>query len=155
MYFWNIKKLKADLIAKPLTEKQTLPYLIAAVFFYTLIIELAIFLLSAQVTSEEYSKWDFISALFNLGSVIFGLKWLYQQNKGDSGSYFTQRYLAINWVASIRFMLVTALYLFVTVNLGEYPAYSWLGTLTYILFLVAYFWYVGKHIANVANNADY
>jgi hypothetical protein len=155
MYFWDIKKLKADLIEKPLTEKQTLPYLIALLFLAGL---------SAYVPQPDVYSWlDGLGVAITLGTTFFGIFWLFRKNHGDAGSHFVQRYLAIGWVALIRFF-VFSIPFFIALGIITYAldlnteninTTKWYDTLILIVLTIGYIWYFGKHLAEVAEKATY
>jgi hypothetical protein len=155
MYFWNIKKLKAQLIEKPLTEKQTLPYLIALILLY----DMSMYLPQPDV----YSWLDGLEVAISLGTTFFGIIWLFRKNHGDAGSHFVQRYLALGWVVLIRFF-VFSIPFFITVGILTYTLdlntentniTKWYDTLILIILTIGYIWYFGKHLAEVAEKASY
>jgi hypothetical protein len=155
MYFWNIKKLKTQLIEKPLTEKQTLPYLIAMLLSYNLFTYLP--------QPDVYSWLNGLEAAISLGSTFFGVIWLFRKNHGGAGSHFVQRYLALGWVALIRFFAFSIPFFIVIgfvafaldLNTENTNITKWYDTIILIIMTVGYIWYFGKHLAEVAEKATY
>ena len=122
MYFWNIKKLKAQLIERPLTEREALPYVIAASLMYLLAFEILTYSYSA-VSNEAvpYGILDYISLAFTIAINILGTIWIFKKNKVNSENYFLQRYTALGWVVLIRimvFFILAMILLFVTLLLS-------------------------------------
>ena len=148
MYFFSLKKLKKELQVAPLTEKQTLPYLIAWLVSYTLSYQMTSWITSFAAGREE--------TRYNLGTL-----WLFHKNHGDKGCYFIQRYLAVGWVASMRFMIFGSLFYILIFIFLEQFGYNFddltgFNGFAFCLVLeVLYFWYLGKHIADVADTATY
>lgn len=153
MYFWNIKKLKADLIERPMTDKETLPYLIATSLLY----------LASQFVpkSAHFNALDYLELAISVLSIVVGTLWLYQQNKADAGQHFIQRYLALGWVVFIRVAVVmfpimaammTILSLAGLANLDT-NVKSWHDIILIIIFTLINYWYLGKQMSEVAEKA--
>lgn len=155
MYFWNIKKLKALLIERPMTEKEVLPYLIATMLLLTLV--------QYFPNALHFNAWDYLEIVIASITVIVGTFWLYRKNFGDKGSHFLQRYFALGWVVTVRFIVfVTPVFIalvFLASNFGLYNAESeatnWVDTALLTVMEVFLYWYFGKHLADVASNASY
>jgi hypothetical protein len=155
MYFWNIEKLKTQLIEKPLTDKETLPYLIATI---TLLIAVRYLPQVAQ-----FNNWDYALLILELACVIVGSYWLYLKNKGDAGSHFLQRYFALGWVVAIRVIVFSIPIVVVIVgiitymNLGEAfgETTNYLDFLFMLILELVIYWYNGKHLADLAAKAKY
>lgn len=159
MYFWNINKLKAQLIERPLTEKELLPYLIATLLMFTLIPYLP--------DTLHFNAWDYLEMAIACLAVIIGTLWLYAKNLGSNidnkGSHFLQRYIALGWVVLVRFIVfvipVIILMAFLASNFAlfntESDATGWIDVMLITMIEVLLYWYFGKHIADVAHNAKY
>jgi hypothetical protein len=170
MYFWNIEKLKAQLIERPLTDKETLPYVIAYALIYAIIFELVNFAYSIPpdlaTKSEAYGISDFLYFIFYLIVIIFSTKWIFNKNRVYNENYFLQRYTALGWVVMIRvtvFLTIFVLLLaIITLILGwdadrvfESDKFGYIAfVMTYFVYFL-YFWYFGKHISDVAQKATY
>jgi hypothetical protein len=167
MYFWNIKKLKAQLIERPLTDKETLPYVIATSLIYTFVFELMYFAFSLppdlMVESEAYGISDFASFIVSLIVIIFGSKWIFNKNKVYNENYFLQRYTALGWVVMIRitvFLTLAILILGILFGIIGWDIEKMFDSNLFLYFITAffyliYFWYFGKHISEVAQKATY
>jgi hypothetical protein len=167
MYFWNINKLKAHLIARPLTERETLPYIIATALMYLILIEITIYGYSIDdggVQAIPYGIWDYLSITISIAITIFGSIWLFNKNKVRSENYFLQRYTALGWVVIVRttsFILFVFIILFGLTQMIEsefiYEIFdSNLAALIFSqFFYVFFYWYFGKHLTEVAEKASY
>ena len=155
MYFWNIKKLKALLIERPLTEKELLPYLIATLLMFTLVPYLP--------DTFDLNGWDYLEMAIASLAVIVGTVWLYHKNLSDAGTHFLQRYIALGWVVLIRFVAFAIPIFIAMVLLAEYvglynvesDATNWFDVVIIGMIELLLYWYFAKHIADVANNAKY
>lgn len=93
MYFWRIGDLKRRLVERPLTEREQLPYLLVFVVLCT----------AATLFPFDWSDvWDVCGRVFSLLLAAFGTLYLYRKNEGSAGSHFLQRYLAVGFVAAVR-----------------------------------------------------
>ena len=155
MYFWNIEKLKTQLIEKPLSDKEVLPYLI---------ITMALLVAERYLPqSAEFNLWDYLLLAFEVISVVAGTYWLYLKNKANAGSHFLQRYFAIGWVAAIRILVWTIPMITIFIVASFMMEMEWLSSdssgpidsILLIAFELIIYWYIGKHIANVAEQAKY
>ena len=155
MYFWNIKKLKANLIERPMTDKEVLPYLIAILLMFTI----------AEYSPKpiHYNIKDYLEICIVTIANIFGTYWLYLKNNGNTGSNFLQRYFALGWVAVIRvivFCLPVVILFFIIgtalqVMTPDTKNTNWHDLIAIILLEIYYFWYFGKHLVDVAQKATY
>ena len=167
MYFWNIKKLKAQIIERPLTEREVLPYIIAHALMYLLLMELISYVYSFHevgAVTIPFGVWDYLSIVFAIVFTILGSIWLFKKNKVRSENYFLQRYTALGWVVMLRttvIVLLVMLVLFVLTQIiiSDYFNQlfdSGISTFFFGLFFYRYFyWYFGKHVAEVAQKATY
>lgn len=154
MYFFNLQKLKTQLISKPHSDKELLPYLIATLLLITLIEYLP--------KSAVYNQWDYLEIAIVVLFSVFGTLWLYKRNGGDTGSHFLQRYFALGWVALIRVSVFSLPAIIVLLALGAYAGFiqteldtkSWFDFLIIVFFELFYYWYLGKHLAEVAHHAN-
>ena len=154
MYFWNIEKLKTQLIERPLTDKETLPYLMLTMAFIPM---------GFMSQPAQPNMWDYVLLFINVVSGIAGAYWLYLKNNADAGNHFLQRYFTVGWVAGIRFIvflipvfIVLTGILFFTKSepiFGEFMGFG--GVLLSSALMLTFYWYLGKHIADVAEKAKY
>jgi hypothetical protein len=97
MYFWRIEDLKKDLIAKPLTDREVLPYLLIFVGITALIPIFPV---------ESMNLWDYAATTWTLLLAVAGTLYAYQCNGAAAGTHFVQRYLSIGWVVAVRWTAV-------------------------------------------------
>ncbi len=71
MYFWNIEKLKNDLIAKPMSDKDALPYLITTLLLYV----------ASQYAPKpvHFGNLDYSILAISISSIFVGTFWLYKK----------------------------------------------------------------------------
>lgn len=146
MYFWNIEALKAQLVQGPLSDRQVLPYLVA----YSVLIAAI-----GLIPGYSMNTWDFIGAGWSVVLAVVGTLYVYRQNGGGSGQHLLQRYLAIGWVVSIRW--VAAMVAVVAVYYGFIEAFSqasevttWPEVLVLAAAETALYWRMGHHVFQVA-----
>ncbi|HEX7150174.1 MAG TPA: hypothetical protein VF618_01710 [Thermoanaerobaculia bacterium] len=96
MYVWDIRELKQHLIARPLTEREQLPYLVAFV---------ALTSVAEHLPVELTNVWDYLSAVCAVIVAVGGTIYLYKQNGGRSGQHFLQRFFAVGFVVSVRWFV--------------------------------------------------
>jgi hypothetical protein len=147
MYFWSIKKLKAQLIERPLIEKEVLPYLIATLLILTL----------AQYASQpgNFNHWDYLELLLIILINITGTYLLYKKNEGDFGTQFLHRYFVLGWVIMIRVFVFALPVIVLSVFIGRVSGLtsgndtdtSWLDVLNVSSVEIFYYWYFSKHLA--------
>jgi len=144
MYFWRIENLKKDLIARPLSDREVLPYLLIFVGISALI---PIF------PMESMNSWDYAAAIWTLVLVVAGTLYTYQCNGAARGSHFVQRYLAIGWVVAVRWCAAVVAALIVLLFVVDTPGDE--TTPTFALFWMAaelvLYERMGHHIRAVAN----
>jgi hypothetical protein len=155
MYFWNIDKLKAQLIERPMTDRETLPYLIATFLLLT-VSEYA-------PKSLHYNLFDYLEMTMTVIGFLFGTLWLYKKNQAEAGKQFLQRYFSIGWVALTKtivilmpFMIILLIIASATnINDIDTGTKGWLDNVIVGITLLFYYWYVGKHISDIAQKTTY
>ena len=100
MYFWRIEKLKTEMAARPLSEREVLPYLVVFVALSSAV---------AYIPQTPQNLWDGLGAVWSVLLVALGTIYIYRQNGGANGQHFLQRYLAVGWVVAIRWLVVFVL----------------------------------------------
>lgn len=150
MYFWQIEKLKDRMVLQPLSDGQTLPYLIAF-----LCLRVAVGFLPA----ESLNAWDHLGTAFSLLLTILGTVWLYRQNGGASGKHFLSRYFAIGWVVGIRWASALIVFYFLlyaglSVFGIESKATAWYDVALVAIAELGLYWTIGSHISNVASRTQ-
>lgn len=96
MYFWSIKKLKADLLRDRLTERAKLSYLI----FVLLAVS------GAFVGVPQHNFYSAIWAGVLVASIVFGSILAYRWNGGSSGRDFLSRFVSLAWVCCVRWTVL-------------------------------------------------
>jgi hypothetical protein len=107
VYFWRIDALKRRLIAAPLSDREALPYLVAYGALMSVVI---------AFPPTFPNGWDTLQGLVGVAASIVGTIWVYWQNGGQAGSEILQRYFALSWVLTLRFLPLMAV-LFMVVAL--------------------------------------
>jgi len=97
MFIWRIDELKSKLATAPLTDREALPYLLIFVGVTGLL---------PLFPPTEMNHWDYLSAGFSLLVALGGTLYVYARNGGNSGRYFLQRYFAIGWVTTVRWLAI-------------------------------------------------
>ena len=155
MYFWKINNLKANLIERPATEREALPYLISLWALWTVSLYMGL--------PTDFGLQFYVNFFVAITGTIFGTWWLYKLNDKSGNNYFLQRYIMLDWVVTIRFFVIFAIPLIVLyellseLGLGSLDtgATSWLDVVMNLVTYPTYFWYFGKHLTEVAQKATY
>ena len=152
MYFWNIRRLKSDLVERGLTESQSMMYLLVLWVISTLAAGVAAIL-----------PWNVWACVFWVGStliLILGVLYMYHRNGGAGGQQFLPRCLSLFWVCGVRWLVMFAIP--TAVVLGAWLAFTepWTDELLVpmtpveavwdVLVAVPLYWRVGVHIRDVA-----
>ncbi len=151
MYFWRIEKLKTAMATAPLTEREVLPYLIASVVVVSII-------LGAMRHAPITSFWEDISTLCNIILAVFGTLYIYQQNNGKNGQHLLQRYIAISWVVSIRWLIgfIILSIVLLGILLGLHVTVENIALIFFIFSFIAQvilYWRIGHHVQDIAQRA--
>ena len=146
MYFWRIEKLKSEMAARPLSEREVLPYLVVYVA------------LSAAVSylpPTTYNVWDGLGAVWSTLLAVVGTIYIYRQNGGADGQHFLQRYFAIGQVVAMRWLAfvmlpVVALYIAMEELGSDTESTHWYDFLFGAVIEAAFYWRVGYHVRDLA-----
>ena len=147
MYFWRIEELKSKMAARPLTEREALPYLVVYVGLTALVTCLAV---------PDINIWDMIETGLGVLICVLGTIYAYHCNGADKGEHFLQRYFAIGWVVSLRVIaglfLAYCTYLVICelAGISNGDATTWQDTLFIIGMEIFLYWRTGHHIAQLA-----
>lgn len=147
MYFWKMDLLKAQLIAKGLTENQTYLYTMAYIVFTTFMVELM-----RYSPDTVFNEWTHFSSTMNVLIPVAGTMMAYRANGGVSGVQFLPRYLSISMVASLRFMVLVIIPLIMTIAIFN-PESALSGSPFDLLFSACdalLFFFIFKHMREVA-----
>ena len=84
MYFWRIEQLKTEMAARPLSEREALPYLVVFVALSSAV---------AYIPQTTQNLWDGVGTVWSVLLAVVGTIYIYRQNGGAGGQHFLQRYL--------------------------------------------------------------
>lgn len=145
MYFWRIEELKRGLIARPLTDREVLPYFL---------IFLGITGLVPVFPVESMNLWDYAGAIWTLLLMMVGTVYLYRCNGGAAGSHFVQRYLSIGWVVAVRWGMVVMAVFVVMLFLIDTSAEETSPQIALFFMIAEVVLYerIGHHIRTVADS---
>lgn len=150
MYFWKIAELKQQLIQSDLNDAEAFKYLMAN----------SILLTAVPTQYGVSNQYDMMNGFVGLIATVVGTWIAYQLNGGFNGTQFVHRYLAICWVAFIRFFVLIILPLIVTKLVVEELCLGGVTeatTLTDVLFVTAmetiFIAILARHIKDVAKTA--
>lgn len=60
---------------------------------------------TAYIPYTTFNIWDWLVAVWSITLAAVGAIYIYRQNCGTNGCHFLQRYFAIGWVVSVRWVL--------------------------------------------------
>jgi len=155
MYFWDVKKLKAELRAGKVTEADAFRYFMA----YVILDALMIASWGMLPSEGDFATADFIESAGYVAIVVVGTVALYRRNGGGAGKQFFIRYFPLLWVVGIRFFVVAiavsapllATYLYATLSAEDETANgAWYLTAAYLVIAALYYWRLYVHIGDVA-----
>lgn len=152
MYFWKIDKLKEELSQGPLSEKDSLRYILAWEILWALAT-------IPFLGIEDNNIWDVLEDVIYIPVMVCGILYVYRCNKMSEGKDFLHRYFAIGWVTSVRFTVLVVLPVFIAFAIGTMLSYeelpletTWMDVVFINLLSVLYFWIFGKHVKDLAYN---
>ena len=151
MYFWRIKKLKANLIERPLSGREELRYLIGFLLLWVLTL--------TAPPEEGLNRWDHAGLAVTALLTIVGTIYLFHRNGGAGGELFLQRYFVLGWVVSIRWAAAfVSLYVIVRLIASILDAWPSEETNVFDFLLISagevcFYWRLGVHIADVSRGA--
>lgn len=151
MYFWNVTRLKADLVAPGLTARQELSYLLPVIAAVTL----------TFATVPEHNLWSAAYGALIIVMVGFGTIYAYHCNGGAKGRHFVSRYFALAWVCGIRWIVILVVPLSITAVVipgspwmlvlpGDIPPLGPLDVFMRTILVPPLFLLVGGHLRRVA-----
>lgn len=149
MYFWRIEKLKTELAARPLSERETLPYLIVFVGLSTAV---------GYLPQTMSNVWDALGAAWSVAVAVVGSIYIYRQNGGADGQHFLQRYFAIGWVVTVRWLvvlIVVGVAFFGTLAAvgADTESTHWYDFLFPAVVEAVLYWRIGHHVRDLAQRA--
>ena len=98
MIFWNIEKLLKQLSSQKLTQKELFFYLLGLTLLETIVSNP--FLFEDSYLSSVFDWFDWLIFLF---CSLISLGFCFISNGGNQGKNFIERYIAIQFVMTIRY----------------------------------------------------
>jgi len=150
LYFWRIAELKSELAASTVDQRESLLYLLWFGGVTTL---------ASSLPLGEFDVWDYVDSATMLLAFLFGTLYVFSCNGGAAGSSFLVRYVSLNWVFGIRFIVLAAIPTIVAVMMAE----EWLlpggvpevttpwESLSMAGLEVGFYLRLGRHFRDVAN----
>ncbi|PPC75989.1 hypothetical protein C4K68_17600 [Pokkaliibacter plantistimulans] len=155
MFYWNINKLKLQLINEGLSQRALFVY----IFIYVMLCELATLLLPFG-TQRVPDDINILAAVAELVICMLGLFGCYRANGGKAGQHFAERFFSIGIVLLARFVvLLIPVYLVVfalnvmvqaTAPEGMKTIMEIAVHVVSLLWSAGYYWRSAVHIGDVA-----
>ena len=132
--------------ARPLSEREVLPYLVVFVGLYAAV---------GYIPHTITNVWDGLGAVWSITLAVVGTIYIYRQNGGADGQHFLQRYFAISWVVTIRWLVIlflAAVAFFATLTMlgSEAEETTWYEFLCIAVVEALIYWRIGYHIRDLA-----
>jgi hypothetical protein len=151
MYFWRIEELKAQMATRPLSTREELPYLVAWAA-----------LTSIAMTLQyvwEANLWDYLGGVWSVVLAVIGTIYIYQCNGGADGQFFLQRYFAIGWVVSLRWLVVLLILAAIYIPVLDFlnvlqDETTWHESLILAIFETIILLRIGHHVRDVATRSS-
>jgi len=95
------------------------------------------------------SAWDGLEALWGILLAVVGTIYTYRQNGGAEGRHFLQRYFAVGWVVSVRWLAVS-----IPVSTAFYTESThWYDPLFFAVVAAGFYWRMAHHVKDLAQRA--
>jgi uncharacterized membrane-anchored protein YitT (DUF2179 family) len=151
MYFWRIEKLKEDIRANRLTEKDRFIYALIYIAVSAAAMEVMLY-----IPLENTNGWDFINSLSNVLIATVGTLFAFKANGSGNGKDFLGKFLSIGFVVSIRFlvymiplMIALSVYYFFAFEEEDVIPSSVADVIPFLIWYVAIYWRLCVHIKQV------
>jgi len=148
VYFWKLQSLKQDLIGARLSQRQSCLYLLCLG---------GLTMLGYSIPADPLGLWDHVVSAIAITGFLLGTMYLYRCNGGAAGADFLSRYVSMNWVFGIRFLILLALpAMFATVGVellltDDVPDHTTpVEASVSAVLALCYFWRLGHHFSHVA-----
>ena len=159
MYFWNIEKLKEDIVAGRFSEKDHFIYLLMFVALAAILTEAA---LNMGTRATIPNIWDAVNSIGHILIPVMGTFFAYEANGAREGKDFLGRYLSIGFVMTIRFLallvpIITApIFYYMYAFRGESAVLMIVTTplevIVFLAWLVFLYVRICKHIGDVKSS---
>ena len=149
MYFWRIEKLKTEMAARPLSEREALPYLVVFVALSSAV---------AYIPQTTHNLWDGLGGVWSVLLAAVGTIYIYRQNGGAGGQHFLQRYFAVGWVVVVRWFVVlilvaVAFYGTLAAVGADTESTHWYDFLFLAVVEAVIYWRIGHHVRDLTQRA--
>lgn len=150
IYFWNIAKLKSELINKPLSGWQALIY-----FICIFCIQIVPWVL-AYTADVNFNLWDNIDTAVFFIFLVIGTVYCFYANSGRSGKDFISRYVSLSWVFGVRYTIMVVipagvfLYLIPSLFIDLPENTRWHDVLFNAILKFPFYVILARHIRDVA-----
>lgn len=150
MYFWRIARLKSELAASAVGQREAVLYLLWLGGITTV---------ASSFPLGEFNVWDYVDSATMILAFLLGTLYLFSCNGGAAGSSFLVRYVSLSWVFGVRFMVIAGIPTIVAVLLAEdlllpgsvrEVTAPW-ESLSLVALEVGYYLRLGHHFREVAN----
>jgi hypothetical protein len=146
MYFWRIEKLKTKMAARPLSEREALPYLVVFIALPSAV---------AYIPQTSQNLWDGLGEVWSDLLAVVGTIYIYRQNGGAGGQHFLQRFFAVGWVVCIRWLVViilaaAAFYGTLAAVGADTESTHWYDFLLLAFVEAVIYWRIGHHVRDLA-----
>lgn len=151
MRFWRVEQLKADMRAQPLSERESLPYLVVYAAFFTI---------ASGFPNPGFNFLDAIGDSLSVVIAIVGTIVIYRQNGGIDGRFFLQRYFAIGFVVAMRCLVAIVIGMSVMLaildSVGTIPDETSLYDLVFLVIAETFlYWRIAHHVRDLAESAPH
>lgn len=148
MRFWRVERLKAEMRAQPLSERETLPYLVVYVAFFTIV---------SGLPNPDFNLLDAVGHLLSVVIAIVGTIFIYWRNGGMDGRFFFQRYFAIGFVVGIRCLvaIVVAMFTLIAIldSVGRLSDQTTFYDFIFIVIAdIIIYWRIAYHVRDLAQS---
>jgi len=151
MHIWNIEKLKTDIVANSISEKEIFIYTLIYITFSAAVMEVMLWL--PETTTNI---WDITDSISNVLIVFIGTIAAYNSNGGNNGAQFLERYFSIGFVVAMRFFVILipllallVLYYMYYIPDDEETLTSPIEVIPFLVWYAALYWRICVHIKGV------
>jgi len=147
MYWWNTKKLAADIKAGKLPERQKKNYFLATGIMAIVVLYLFV------ISPAEDPVVSLLTTILQITIFVFGVRIIFKTNQGAEGHDFVGRVVVLSWPINIKltvFSFVCLIILAIAAIATESKTLNPLiGPALAILFGVLYFWRLNVHLKEI------
>ena len=158
MYWWRISPLKLELASGTISESEKLKYLVAMILLYSISSEGG-YLVAQADPEDALTATDWLSSALFVILTFAGTYYCYRRNQSGDAKDFIERFVCISWPITMRFVAIMVLFFAALFGFGSMLSErfeSWvfqeglLTVATLVVFEVVFYWYLAKHIYEIA-----